>query len=881
MKFLLSLFLALTFSAVAQPIQRNSITTNLLGVAPDGWFLVWSNNIPVATLNIGAATNGAGSSLVDATNNDIAVSNNLFLEIVSSTNNALALATNNDTAISNALYALIQALENPTNNDMAVSNNLYLEIVSATNNSLLLATNNDLLIGANATNNDTVISNGVFSAVQASTNASWITTKPSAAELVSATNNALLLATNEALLIGLNGSNNVMVSSNNLFAGIVSATNNALTLSSNFSLQIGLGATNESLLVGLNASNNVMVASNNIYADIVSATNNALTLSSNFSLQIGLGATNQGTVVSNGLYPQIVASTNASWITTKPSAAELVSATNNALFLATNNDNLISANATNNDTVVSNGLYTQISAVPSSLLNGTNVWTGTNTFREAAFFSNSVAIISTNNDLTKRVPFTIDTTFNYATNAIPAHLLDINNAGTNKFYVNAKGNITVGSSTNLFATTDIGISHVVDRGETTKAWINIASLDTWPSPTAFGEWWANCDWHSAIEETTVTSADGTQAWLHNSDTNTDLSYWRFLGWGSRTVMQITPMATADGAITPYLFDTYYTIGPTVPVLNFKNNTTNLFKVMGNGDAMVSVGNFTVSNLTASRMILSGATKALASAAASGAVPIDADGSATTFAQVQALAPGVIMTNGGTTAITYSNNLRIDIAHSLSLSNLTTARMLMSGADSTVGTAAASGAVPVDADGSATTFAQVQALAPGVILTNGGTTAITYSNNFKIDIAHSLSLSNVTASRLLFEGGDSTISAAAASGAVPIDADGSATTAAQIAALVTINSSGFTNKVNTQSANYAIATTDYVVLLTGAHTATLPTAVGAGGKSYVIKCTSAGTNAILTTSAQTIDGAAKWTNTAVGKFTAVISDNANWWVIGQN
>ena len=140
---------------------------------------------------------------------------------------------------------------------------------------------------------------------------------------------------------------------------------------------------------------------------------------------------------------------------------------------------------------------------------------------------------------------------------------------------------------------------------------------------------------------------------------------------------------------------------------------------------------------------------------------------------------------------------------------------------------------------------------------------------------------LTSGRVQVGNGARGVADATASGAVPIDADGTATTAAQISALVTINSSGFTNNVNSQSANYSLLSTDWLVLLTGAHTATLPTAVGIGGRSYIIKCSSAGTNAILTTSSQTIDGAAKWTNTAINKFTWVISDNANWRVIGQN
>lgn len=108
-------------------------------------------------------------------------------------------------------------------------------------------------------------------------------------------------------------------------------------------------------------------------------------------------------------------------------------------------------------------------------------------------------------------------------------------------------------------------------------------------------------------------------------------------------------------------------------------------------------------------------------------------------------------------------------------------------------------------------------------------------------------------------------------------------ASNIARLSTnsLTADGLTNSITTQAANYSIQATDGIVLLSGARTATLPTAVGIPGRVFTIKCTSSGTNAILTTSSQTIDGAAKWTNTAINKFTTVISDGANWRIIGSN
>lgn len=113
-------------------------------------------------------------------------------------------------------------------------------------------------------------------------------------------------------------------------------------------------------------------------------------------------------------------------------------------------------------------------------------------------------------------------------------------------------------------------------------------------------------------------------------------------------------------------------------------TTNYFGANVNVNGTVNATGYTNSSLTASRIMLTDANKAQSSAAASGAVPIDADGSATTFAQVNALAPGYVVTNAnanifnqvaemdltGTTNYV-SGNLRVDGGISYS-TNLTAA-----------------------------------------------------------------------------------------------------------------------------------------------------------------------------------------------------------------
>jgi hypothetical protein len=101
------------------------------------------------------------------------------------------------------------------------------------------------------------------------------------------------------------------------------------------------------------------------------------------------------------------------------------------------------------------------------------------------------------------------------------------------------------------------------------------------------------------------------------------------------------------------------------------NTNSLF--MGLSSQVSTSGTFTattkmftpaanVSGLTANRLVMGNGSKDLASAAASGAVPVDADGSATTAAQVNAIFPGNLVSNGASFAVTFSNNFTVDATH---------------------------------------------------------------------------------------------------------------------------------------------------------------------------------------------------------------------------
>jgi len=96
-----------------------------------------------------------------------------------------------------------------------------------------------------------------------------------------------------------------------------------------------------------------------------------------------------------------------------------------------------------------------------------------------------------------------------------------------------------------------------------------------------------------------------------------------------------------------------------------------------------------------------------------------------------------------------------------------------------------------------------------------------------------------------------------------------------------NASALTNAIVAKSANYTLTSSDWLVLMNGNLSATLPTAVGIPGRSFVVKCVTSGTNAVLLQSGQTVDGFAKYTNSANGKFVHLISDGANYRIIGSN
>ena len=113
--------------------------------------------------------------------------------------------------------------------------------------------------------------------------------------------------------------------------------------------------------------------------------------------------------------------------------------------------------------------------------------------------------------------------------------------------------------------------------------------------------------------------------------------------------------------------------------------------------------------------------------------------------------------------------------------------------------------------------------------------------------------------------------------------GSTTTSVGNLTLNNLTVNGFNKALTTKTANYTVTLTDCTVLAnaaTGNVTITLPTSVGATGRTYAVKKIDSSANVvtIATTSSQTIDSFT--TEVLARQFDAVQvqSDGSNWFII---
>lgn len=88
---------------------------------------------------------------------------------------------------------------------------------------------------------------------------------------------------------------------------------------------------------------------------------------------------------------------------------------------------------------------------------------------------------------------------------------------------------------------------------------------------------------------------------------------------------------------------------------------------------------------------------------------------------------------------------------------------------------------------------------------------------------------------------------------------------------------FVSSVSAATSAGATASTDYVYLVSGTTTLTLPTAIG-NTNLYTVKNTGSNTVTVATTSAQTIDGSSTASLPVANTSLSFVSDNANWRIV---
>jgi len=311
--------------------------------------------------------------------------------------------------------------------------------------------------------------------------------------------------------------------------------------------------------------------------------------------------------------------------------------------------------------------------------------------------------------------------------------------------------------------------------------------------------------------------------------------------------------------------------------------------------------------------------------------------ATAFALAQS---GTIVTQNNSFSLVLSNALKMDAAHSLSLSNATASRLAFVGADNTVGSAAGSGAVPVDADGSAATGPQVNALFSGFVQTNNNVNAITWFtnngvavgvNSSGVIIATNYAAAGVgmswntngvilaysatdnsfdvrsgtsgasSAKILVAKGGgfggagfNGAIKFSSADGSLPCGWDYASTgfipgndnelhLGTTTRRWKDVNTYAVLEPVVTKTTNYTATLTDSIILVNGTTlTMTLPTAVGNTSKTFTFEEIANSTGTITNSNgSQNINGSLSYSLSAQYKNVKVVSDGTQWWVIGNN
>jgi hypothetical protein len=103
---------------------------------------------------------------------------------------------------------------------------------------------------------------------------------------------------------------------------------------------------------------------------------------------------------------------------------------------------------------------------------------------------------------------------------------------------------------------------------------------------------------------------------------------------------------------------------------------------------------------------------------------------------------------------------------------------------------------------------------------------------------------------------------------------------------TLSTAGTIQAFSAKTSAHTILTSDEIITgdaTSAIFTITLPTAVGKAGQTYTIKRINSGANAVTvgTTTSQTIDGSTTYALSAQYKYVKVVSDGANWIIVGNN
>jgi len=194
-------------------------------------------------------------------------------------------------------------------------------------------------------------------------------------------------------------------------------------------------------------------------------------------------------------------------------------------------------------------------------------------------------------------------------------------------------------------------------------------------------------------------------------------------------------------------------------------------------------------------------------------------------------------------------------------------------------------VTVDAKGRVTTAANVAIAISNTAITNGnitvGNTTIGLGNTATTVGNLTLQNANITSVAATFP--NSYLANSSATLGNTTVTLGSTTTSVGNLTLNNLTVNGFNKALTTKTANYTVTLTDCTVLAnaaTGNVTITLPTSVGATGRTYAIKKIDSSANVvtIATTSSQTIDSFT--TEVLARQFDAVQvqSDGSNWFII---